>query len=169
MDGLSAKLEARVFLENDEHEHRRYACDMRRVLSIRQALFQGGEDLKMIVIRFNPHFFMVGDTLYDPTLRERFKRLLQVLQNLKLDAEGPDIQLHYMYYSLTEDHDDADEEWQKLDVFVNVEKGDINYQNVNRLRPSVVQWLSVEGWIILPKGLRGGDQRDACPIIYIHV
>ena len=140
--GLSAKLGARVFLENDEHEHRRYACDMRRLLAIRQALFQGGENLKMIVIRFNPHFFMMGDTLYDPPLKERFKTLLKVLKHLKLDENGPDIQLHYLFYSQTEDAEESDEEWQKLDVFVNIEKADVNYQNINRLRPSVVQVIN---------------------------
>ena len=137
--GLSAKLGARVLVENDESEHRRYPCDMRRLLAIRQALFEGGENLKMIVIRFNPHFFMVGDTLYDPSLPERFKRLLNVLQNLKVVQNGPDVQLHYLFYSQTEDADQADEEWQKLDVFVNIERDDINHQNVARLRPCVMQ------------------------------
>lgn len=136
--GLSAKLGARVFLENDEDEHRRYPCDMRRLLAIRQALFEGGENLKMIVIRFNPHFFMVGDTLYDPSLPERFKRLLNVLQNLKVVQNGADVQIHYLFYSMT-NTDQADEEWQRLDVFVNIERGYINHQNVARLRPCVMK------------------------------
>jgi hypothetical protein len=101
---LSMEARAVVLVGNDEFGHRRYPCEFDRILKISSALSANPSffGLPIVYIRFNPHFYQRGDTLFDPDLATRHARLLEMLSAIKkreLPLVNPTgLNLVYMYY-----------------------------------------------------------------------
>lgn len=95
---LSVKLGIAVLIGNDEFAHRRYPtnCEFSRMLKIAGCLFQNPQmPVRMVYIRFNPHFYTKDGVIFDPSLETRYARLLELLENLP-DREG--LLVIYLYY-----------------------------------------------------------------------
>jgi hypothetical protein len=106
LPSVSANLNAVVLVGNDEFAHRQYACDLQRVHNIANALDQHSDfrGLPILYIRFNPHYFKVGSTFYDPPLQQSHQKLLQLIEALShQDVVNKGVNLIYMNYDLTED------------------------------------------------------------------
>lgn len=95
---LSVKLGIAVLVGNDEFAHRRYQtdCEFSRMLKIAGCLFQNPQmPVRMIYIRFNPHFYTKDGVVFDPSLETRYERLLKLLNSLP-EREG--LLVIYLYY-----------------------------------------------------------------------
>ncbi len=101
---------ADVVVGNDEFAHRRYPshCELKRTLNITSAIcaMPGQHKQRLVYIRFNPHYYMKGEVLWDPPLITRHAKLLQLLERLrngdyKIEKEG--LTLIFMYYDRTLD------------------------------------------------------------------
>eukprot|EP00808_Paulinella_micropora_P000478 g67420.t1 len=93
---LPADRRCLLLLCNDELAHRRYRCELGRMLEISTALRANPNlrDLPVVYIRFNPHWFEVDCVLHDPPLAARFERL----QRLLVDLQGgrvPEIPVNF--------------------------------------------------------------------------
>lgn len=102
--------QAFVLVGNDEFAHRRYTCELDRMIKIYSAVSQcpGWETRAMVYVRFNPHFFHVNGVLHDPSLAERHAALMAWLTALyqgHVRLRHPHgLNVVYMYY----DRDDQD-------------------------------------------------------------
>ena len=98
-----------VLVGNDEFGHRRYTCEFNRMLRIAAAVAEVPEfkDLPLVYIRFNPHHYTEGGTLYDPPLSERYKVLQKLLDDLKSGAVVPKnprgLNVFYLFYDRSAD------------------------------------------------------------------
>ncbi len=101
---------ADVVVGNDEFAHRRYPshCELKRTLNITSAIcaMPGQHKQRLVYIRFNPHYYMKGEVLWDPPLITRHAKLLQLLERLrngdyKIQKDG--LTLIFMYYDQTLD------------------------------------------------------------------
>ncbi len=101
---------ADVVVGNDEFAHRRYPshCELKRTLNITSSIcaVAGQHKQRLVYIRFNPHYYMKGEVLWDPLLITRHAKLLQLLERLrngdyKIQKEG--LTLIFMYYDQTLD------------------------------------------------------------------
>ena len=102
---LSARLRAIVLLGNDEFEHRRYPCDLRRCVEIATSLSSRDDHhaVRILYVRFNPHYWTVDGTYHDVEIDELHRRLLVWLDGLPaLVAKRPlkeGLNLAYLNYS----------------------------------------------------------------------
>ena len=120
---LQVELGAIVIVGNDEYAHRRYGrdCEFKRMLKISSALNMCPEFemAPIIYIRFNPHHYMMGPTLFDPSLETRHAELRKLIINLKeMRLNLPNgLNIIYMYY----DRDASD----KLKVLETLKENDV--------------------------------------------
>ena len=146
LPGESARLGALVFIENDEHAHRRYSGDFKRVLSIKQALSLNQDESikvaseKIVMIRMNPHTYMKGDVLYNPPLESVFTKTLKVIRHLTAEQvqEGPDLQLVYIHYDQHKSTKHIEFEFERLHVFMDTTRDSPNFTNMLLLQDSVM-------------------------------
>jgi DNA-directed RNA polymerase subunit RPC12/RpoP len=93
-----------VLVGNDEFSHRRYSCEFDRTLKISSAISACPDffNVPVLYIRFNPHYYTVGETLYDPPLRERYIKLAKVLDTISdgtiVLKNTTGLNLLYMFY-----------------------------------------------------------------------
>lgn len=105
---LSARLGAIVLLGNDEFEHRRYKCDLKRCYEIATCVGTHPAQLALpiLYVRFNPHWWTVDGVHHDLPLDELHARLLRWLAALPaLVARRPlvsGMNLAYLNYSRTD-------------------------------------------------------------------
>jgi hypothetical protein len=98
-----------VIVCNNEYQHRRYACDLKRTWQIFHALRANQEyqSIPIIFIQFNPHPYKVNGVQYEPKLLIRHNKLLEVYRSLSttytnLDPVHP-YQI-FMYYDMVHRH-----------------------------------------------------------------
>ncbi len=107
---FTAAVNAYVLVGNDEFAHRQYPshCELKRVLNITSAVsaYHEQQSVRLAYIRFNPHHYMKGDILYDPSLESRHAKLLQLLEELQsgsYELQDQGLTLIYLYYDRTAD------------------------------------------------------------------
>ena len=87
--------------------------------------------LPVVYIRFNPHSYTVGDTLFNPSLESAFEKLWSVIEDVgkMRDSLLPGLNLIYVNYSQHERETQEGELWSKLKCFTNQKysKKDGNY------------------------------------------
>jgi len=93
---------------NDEFSHRVYCCDFDRILKITTALSSTSEffNVKVLYIRFNPHFFYQNGVIHDPNLDSRHFTLLNVIKqvcngDIRINENG--LSLIYLFYDRDSD------------------------------------------------------------------
>jgi hypothetical protein len=105
-----------VLLEVDELQHMSdgytLSCEMRRTVDIMSALLAGGNELPLVMIRYNPDAYSVDGRRVKRPRKEREDVLLRVLAELAALREPgepapPPFQMLYMYY---DSHRDAEGE-----------------------------------------------------------
>jgi hypothetical protein len=142
-NGVSTRADFRILfalgclllIGNDEAAHRRYSCDLDRMLTISTALTSGGDAsaLPIVYIRFNPSAYTSKGKRFDPSLDTRYAALLAVIERVvKGDVELKQkhgLNLIYMYY-------DRDEEG-RLSVFADAT--DANAEMAWALESSVLE------------------------------
>ena len=136
---ISASLGAVVLLGNDEFMHRRYPCDLRRTLELSTAISAAPDmaSVPLIYIRFNPHFYTKEEVMYDHPLEDSHEKLWDIITQLKRPFR-PGLNLIYVHYDQVKGN--TEKPWTLLKQFTNdVEKSDVNYENVELLRDCVLQ------------------------------
>ena len=99
-----------MLVGNDEFAHRRYACEADRMLKIASALDTCDEfrNIPIVYIRFNPHFYTVDGTYFDPPIEVRYMHLLRVLDAIRTGdlplKNRTGLNVVYMYYSHCSNH-----------------------------------------------------------------
>jgi hypothetical protein len=111
---ISALLNAIVLIGNDEFQHRRYACDFKRIWNIVNALDQTPQfqNVPILYIRYNPNHFTRDGIYYSHPLEFGHKLIMSTLQSIKILKSG--VNLVYIHYDRTDG---------KLDIF-NEEEND---------------------------------------------
>lgn len=95
-----------ILVENDEHEHKGYDVkkDIQRTLGIRNH-FKTTSHSPVILIRFNPHRYVLNGSYVHPELTVRHEALYMFitteLQALLVDTQRFAFHIKYMYYSDT--------------------------------------------------------------------
>lgn len=97
-----------VVTEVDEFQHRRYPCDLKRMLHAGQILMQEFLDTPIVFVRWNPDPRKIGAVHFNVPLKERVKMLMRVLQNEAVLEDGKKmsdlvskgLNVIYMYYDL---------------------------------------------------------------------
>jgi hypothetical protein len=95
-----------IFLEVDELQHMSdgytLSCEMRRTVDIMSALLAGGNELPVVMIRYNPDAYSVDGKRVKRPRKEREQVLVRVLAELaalqELGETVPPFQMLYMYY-----------------------------------------------------------------------
>lgn len=118
--GESARLGATVLLENDESAHRgkSYRCDLSRTLAIYQALQARNQDIPVLIIRFNPHWFTVDGVLHDVPLNKAHIKLWKIITHLERKHLRNGLNLVYVNYDRVSSDDDENV-WKQLPAFTN--------------------------------------------------
>ena len=101
---ISSILKAFVVFGNDEYCHRRYKCDFERLYNIAASLEALNQNLPLVYIRFNPHFYRKDGVMYDQSLPEAHARILTVLQQLEsgeITINPNGVSLIYINYDCT--------------------------------------------------------------------
>lgn len=124
---------ATILVGNDEMRHRQYACDFKRTIKLAATLTPKHPTL--VYVRFNPHYYYRGDSLYDQSLKEGHRRIWDILTT-KLTNLQPGLNLIYVNYDQVETDDP--ELWKRLKHYVEVQDGDENFQNRTLLQDCVV-------------------------------
>ena len=145
MPEISAALGAKVIVGNDEMLHRTYPCDLRRMLDLNTSLAASDKDaddqVPVLYIRFNPHFYYKDSCLYDRPLATLHEELWKILTTITSSALQPGLNLIYVNYNqLTPPADEPDELWRRLDLFVKLEadREDPNWLNGRIARGCVI-------------------------------
>ncbi len=127
---LSAKLNCLVLVGNDEFAHRQYACDFQRIWNIAHSLQETNEfrDVPIFYVRFNPHHFHIGSTLYDVPLTTAHERLWDNLNRLTSADIQPGVNLIYCQYDRTAEN----ELMIFMDDEVTAEPGTLHYREIYR-------------------------------------
>jgi hypothetical protein len=96
-----------VVTEVDEFQHRRYPCDLKRMLHAGQILMQEFPDTPIVFIRWNPDPRKIGAVHFNVPFKERVKMLMRALQNEAVldgkkmsDLVSQGLNVIYMYYDL---------------------------------------------------------------------
>jgi hypothetical protein len=97
-----------VVTEVDEFQHRRYPCDLKRMLHAGQILMQEFPDTSIVFVRWNPDSRKIGAVHFNVPFKERVKMLMRVLQNEAVLEDGKKmsdlvkqgLNVIYMYYDL---------------------------------------------------------------------
>jgi uncharacterized Zn-finger protein len=97
-----------VVTEVDEFQHRRYACDLKRMLHAYQVLLLEFQDTPIVFVRWNPDPRKIGAVYFNVPFDERVKQLTRVLQNEAVFENGKKmsdlvregLNVIYMYYDL---------------------------------------------------------------------
>ncbi len=96
-----------VITEVDEFQHRRYPCDLKRMLHAGQILMQEFPDTPLVFVRWNPDSRKIGAVHFNVPLKERVKMLMRALQNEAVldgkkmsDLVSQGLNVIYMYYDL---------------------------------------------------------------------
>jgi DNA-directed RNA polymerase subunit RPC12/RpoP len=124
---------------NDENQHRRMACEFKRVWGIFHALRLVPEfmQIPVVMIRFNPHPYKKNGVQFAPNMKERHLCLLQTVMGLKERREDLSLQapnLIYMYYN----HQDGESCAEQLDVFKQAADSKVDNMNALNLRNHVL-------------------------------
>jgi hypothetical protein len=137
---ISARLGAHVILGNDEFSHRRYPCDLRRTIQLATAIAawsDGMASVPLIYIRFNPHYFTIGNTLFDVSLEKAHEKLWDIVQNLHPPTNNG-LNLIYVQYDRVNTTSTNTSKWEQLLHFTQIDEKDINYENSLLVRDCVV-------------------------------
>jgi KRAB domain-containing zinc finger protein len=96
----SARLGAIVLVGNDEFAHRQTRCEFQRMLNIVKALHHEREfqNVRVLYVRFNPHFWRVDGHHFDMKLPVAHERLLQTLNSFQPDDLHDGLNLCYVNY-----------------------------------------------------------------------
>jgi uncharacterized Zn-finger protein len=97
-----------VVTEVDEFQHRRYPCDLKRMLHAGQILMQEFPDTPIVFVRWNPDPRKIGAVNFNVPFKERVETLMRVLQNEAALENGKKmsdlvkqgLNVIYMYYDL---------------------------------------------------------------------
>jgi hypothetical protein len=99
--------EMAIITEVDEFQHRRYPCDLKRMLDAAQVLMLEFPSTPVVFIRWNPDPRTINKVHFNVPFKERVSALMRVLQN-EPALEGkrlselvkPGLNVVYMYYDL---------------------------------------------------------------------
>jgi uncharacterized Zn-finger protein len=126
---------------NDENQHRRVACEFKRVWSIFHALRQvpAFQEVPVVMIRFNPHPYKKNGVQFAPKMATRHAHLLETIQGLKgrreeLNGQAPNLIYMYYDYSSTDGEAGADQ----LEVFRQSAVSSVDRLNADNLRVHVI-------------------------------
>ena len=144
MLAFSAKLNAHTIFGNDENNHRQYPCDLRRTLEMTTAISSapGNFGVKIVYIRFNPHFYTVDGIVYDRPLSVLHEEMWNILESLTAESLIHDglnlIYINYDQVSVTEAK--PTELWRRMRLFVHLDENpdDENSENALLLRDLVI-------------------------------
>jgi uncharacterized Zn-finger protein len=102
LTSISANLGCVFLVGNDEFSHRVYPCDFQRVYNIANALDQDKhfKDVPLVYVRFNPHFFKIDNTYYDPKLEVAHEFLLKTIMSIKKEDVKLGVNLIYVNYDV---------------------------------------------------------------------
>jgi hypothetical protein len=91
-----------VLLDVDEEQHKHYdpSCDVRRDFDLAASVALGS-DHKLVVVRYNPDAFKVGEATCRITKRERRAKLLTLLGGLQAAKPATPFERLFLFY----DHD----------------------------------------------------------------
>jgi len=137
-----------LLLENDEGAHHdRTACDLARMIEVNTSLRKGGsvgDEGHIVWIRFNPHMFYVNNDMYNPSIGERFKKLNEVLDDIKngkLALHPSKISIIYLFYDrITVDEDETLAAYEKLPTIFDKEvNSPINHAFIDMLKDFVIK------------------------------
>ena len=113
----SAELECVFLVCNDEFVHRQTKCEFQRIFNIAQALqkTQEFENVPIVFVRFNPHFFHIDSKFFDIKLDIAHVQLLETINSLKKTHIKPGVNLVFVNYDKTNN---------VLDIFQDTQEGD---------------------------------------------
>ncbi|PNG99875.1 Zinc finger protein [Tetrabaena socialis] len=100
-----------IFLEVDEGQHKfgsygSASCDMKRMSRIQESLFDGGNTLPLVFLRYNPNVFRVDGKVVKKLKVMREAELVSLLENSTSDAFScaRPLVIQYMYYDVVGCH-----------------------------------------------------------------
>lgn len=98
-----------VIVEVDEYQHDSYSqiCETSRMNNVVSSFRLGGVETPLVFIRYNPHAFKVDGRTRRTTMVERHQKLVELLERLKMQEPGRDVQVCYMFYDVNEGVPDA--------------------------------------------------------------
>lgn len=112
LDGLSLhkNKKGQAFIiahENDENQHSGYiiSCDTRRMMEVKTALIQEGNDMPLIFIRYNPDSFRIDGELQKIKKKDRLNRYIELVKELeKKEEDMIPLTIYYLYYDVNGDN-----------------------------------------------------------------
>lgn len=137
-------LEMLVITEVDEFQHRRYPCDLKRMLHATQVLMQEFPDTPIVFVRWNPDPRKIGAVHYNVPFEARVETLMSVLQNKPVlegakkmsDLVHQGLNVIYLYYDLERVDGEVGERVSMLNGVT-----DDNADNASTVRNSVIATL----------------------------
>ena len=89
-----------VAFEVDEYQHREYSqvCETSRMNNIVSSLRLGGDETPVVFIRYNPHSFKVDGATKRTARAERYTKVCELLDKIKVTEHGEHIHVFYMFY-----------------------------------------------------------------------
>jgi hypothetical protein len=89
-----------VVIEVDEEQHATYgvSCDVGRMVNLCSALLLDGNELPVLIVRYNPHAYDVDGIRRKTPRKDREAALINVVQR-STEADFTGLQIQYMYYN----------------------------------------------------------------------
>lgn len=107
IDGVTIQNGILFFIENDENQHKFnvLSCETKRMMDIKCALIQDGNDMPLVFIRFNPDKFTINDKRVYIPKKDRLKKCADLIKTISINKDTlMTLNIYYMYYNVTDNN-----------------------------------------------------------------